>query len=45
VSAIAKVEPLTTARALREPFDFRLPPELRDSVVVGTLLRGNCQWP
>jgi len=28
-SAIAQVEPLTTARALRGPFDYRLPEELR----------------
>ncbi|HZV74300.1 MAG TPA: primosomal protein N', partial [Conexibacter sp.] len=35
--AIARVEPLTTARALRGPFDYRLPPALAD-VPVGTLL-------
>ncbi|MBI4897986.1 MAG: primosomal protein N' [Actinobacteria bacterium] len=35
---IAKVEPLTTARALRGPFDYRLPPELLDSVGVGSVL-------
>jgi primosomal protein N' (replication factor Y) (superfamily II helicase) len=34
---IARVEPLTTARALRGPFDYRLPPALAD-VPVGTLL-------
>ena len=34
---IARVEPLTTARALRGPFDYRLPPALAD-VAVGTLL-------
>ena len=28
--AIAKVEPLTTARALRGPFDYRLPPAMAD---------------
>ncbi len=30
--AIAQVEPMTTARALRGPFDYRLPEELRDGV-------------
>ena len=35
---IAKVEPLTTARALRGPFDYRLPDRMRD-VGVGTVLR------
>ncbi|HKG17632.1 MAG TPA: primosomal protein N' [Solirubrobacteraceae bacterium] len=35
--AIAKVEPLTTARALRGPFDYRLPEPFRD-VDVGSLL-------
>ena len=34
---IARVEPLTTARALRGPFDYRLPDEMGD-VGVGTLL-------
>jgi primosomal protein N' (replication factor Y) len=34
---IARVEPLTTARALRGPFDYRLPAALAD-VPVGTLL-------
>jgi len=34
---IARVEPLTTTRALRGPFDYRLPPALAD-VAVGTLL-------
>jgi primosomal protein N' (replication factor Y) len=34
---IARVEPLTTARALRGPFDYRLPPALAD-VPIGTLL-------
>ncbi|MGB2711513.1 MAG: hypothetical protein WBC33_08335, partial [Conexibacter sp.] len=34
---IARIEPLTTARALRGPFDYRLPPALAD-VAVGTLL-------
>ncbi|MGH2982573.1 MAG: hypothetical protein ACRDKV_11095, partial [Solirubrobacterales bacterium] len=35
---IAKVEPLTTARSLRGPFDYRLPAELGE-VGVGTVLR------
>jgi primosomal protein N' (replication factor Y) (superfamily II helicase) len=35
--AIARVEPLTTTRALRGPFDYRLPEALCD-VPVGTLL-------
>jgi len=34
---IARVEPLTTTRALRGPFDYRLPPALADADV-GTLL-------
>lgn len=38
MSEIAKVEPLTTARALRGPFDYRLPPELQETVRVGTVL-------
>ena len=37
VPAIAKVEPLTTARALRGPFDYRLPDAL-GRVQVGSLL-------
>ncbi|MGH2963008.1 MAG: hypothetical protein ACRDL3_12570, partial [Solirubrobacterales bacterium] len=36
--AIAKVEPLTTARALRGPFDYRLP-EGMEGVGVGSVLR------
>jgi primosomal protein N' (replication factor Y) (superfamily II helicase) len=37
--AIAQVEPLTTARALRGPFDYRLPQELRGGVVdIGSML-------
>jgi primosomal protein N' (replication factor Y) (superfamily II helicase) len=36
--AIARVEPLTTARALRGPFDYRLPGEM-SHVRVGSLLR------
>ncbi|MBI5310504.1 MAG: DEAD/DEAH box helicase, partial [Actinobacteria bacterium] len=35
---IAKVEPLTTARALRGPFDYRLSPEQQASVDVGSVL-------
>jgi primosomal protein N' (replication factor Y) (superfamily II helicase) len=35
---IAKVEPLTTARALRGPFDYRLPEEMAD-VEVGRVVR------
>jgi primosomal protein N' (replication factor Y) (superfamily II helicase) len=37
-SAIVHVEPLTTARALRGPFDYRLPEELRAGVEVGSML-------
>ena len=36
-TAIAKVEPLTTARALRGPYDYKVPERLGD-VGVGTLL-------
>jgi primosomal protein N' (replication factor Y) len=36
--AIAKVEPLTTARALRGPFDYRLPAEMAD-LEVGSIVR------
>lgn len=35
---IAQVEPMTTARALRGPFDYRLPQELRAGVGVGSML-------
>jgi primosomal protein N' (replication factor Y) len=38
VLSIAKVEPLTTARALRGPFDYRLPEEMAD-VGVGSVVR------
>jgi primosomal protein N' (replication factor Y) len=38
VPAIVQVEPLTTARALRGPFDYRLPDDLRRSVGVGSML-------
>ena len=37
-STIAQVEPMTTARALRGPFDYRLPQDLRDEVTVGSML-------
>jgi len=37
-STIAQVEPMTTARALRGPFDYRLPEELRGGVGVGSML-------
>jgi primosomal protein N' (replication factor Y) len=37
--AIAQVEPMTTARALRGPFDYRLPKELRGGAVeIGSML-------
>jgi len=37
--SIAQVEPMTTARALRGPFDYRLPEELRGGVIgVGSML-------
>jgi primosomal protein N' (replication factor Y) (superfamily II helicase) len=36
--SIAKVEPLTTARALRGPFDYRLPEEMAD-LGVGSIVR------
>jgi primosomal protein N' (replication factor Y) (superfamily II helicase) len=38
VASIAQVEPLTSARALRGPFDYALPEEMRDSVAVGSML-------
>ncbi|MCW3056600.1 MAG: primosomal protein, partial [Solirubrobacterales bacterium] len=39
MSAIARVEPMTTARSLRGPFDYRLPEELQGGVVdVGSML-------
>jgi primosomal protein N' (replication factor Y) len=37
-STIARVEPITTARVLRGPFDYRLPEELRGVVGVGSML-------
>src|ERR1700704_6062028 len=36
--AIAQVEPMTSTRALRGPFDYRLPEELRGGVAVGSML-------
>jgi len=38
VKTIAKVEPLTTARALRGPFDYRLPEEMA-GLEVGSVVR------
>jgi primosomal protein N' (replication factor Y) len=38
MSAIAQVEPMTTARALRGPFDYKLPEALRHGVDVGSML-------
>ncbi len=35
---IAQVEPMTTARALRGPFDYRLPESLRGEVGIGSML-------
>src|SRR2546427_11565800 len=41
--AIAQVEPMTTARALRGPFDYRLSDELREAgVEVGSMLVAPC---
>ena len=37
-SIIAKVEPMTTARALRGPFDYRLPEALSGDVAIGSML-------
>jgi primosomal protein N' (replication factor Y) len=37
-SSIAQVEPMTTARALHGPFDYRLPETLRGDVEVGSML-------
>jgi primosomal protein N' (replication factor Y) (superfamily II helicase) len=38
MGSIALVEPMTTARALRGPFDYRLPESLRGNVDVGSML-------
>jgi primosomal protein N' (replication factor Y) len=35
---IAQVEPLTTARSLRGPFDYLIPERMRDSVGIGSTL-------
>jgi primosomal protein N' (replication factor Y) (superfamily II helicase) len=35
---VARVQPMTTARALLGPFDYRLPDELKDGVEVGSML-------
>ena len=37
-AAIVQVEPITTARALRGPFDYRLGGELRERVEIGSML-------
>jgi len=37
VASIAQVEPLTSARALRGPFDYALPEEMRARVGVGSM--------
>jgi primosomal protein N' (replication factor Y) (superfamily II helicase) len=38
LSAIAQVEPITSTRALRGPFDYLLPEPLREGVTVGSML-------
>jgi primosomal protein N' (replication factor Y) len=38
VASIAQVEPLTSARALRGPFDYALPEAMRERVGVGSML-------
>ncbi len=38
MTVIAKVEPLTTARALRGPFDYRVPASMNGDVAVGSIL-------
>ena len=38
MASIAQVEPLTSARALRGPFDYALPEEMRERVGVGSML-------
>ncbi len=37
-AAIVQVEPMTTARALRGPFDYRLPEALRGTIDIGSML-------
>jgi primosomal protein N' (replication factor Y) len=39
VRSIARVEPLTSTRAVRGPFDYRLRPDQAEGVDVGTLMR------
>jgi primosomal protein N' (replication factor Y) len=36
---IARVQPLTRTRAVRGPFDYRIPSAIADEIAVGTLLR------
>src|SRR5579862_362625 len=38
MARVAQVEPLTTARALRGPFDYALPEELRERIAIGSML-------
>jgi primosomal protein N' (replication factor Y) len=38
MSAIAQVEPMTTARVLRGPFDYRLSPQMSETVTVGSMV-------
>jgi primosomal protein N' (replication factor Y) len=38
MSAIAQVQPMTTARSLRGPFDYRVPEELRGELQIGSML-------
>ena len=38
MARVAQVEPLTTARAVRGPFDYALPEGLRDRVAIGSML-------
>ena len=38
MAQVAQVEPLTSARALRGPFDYALPEDMRDSVGIGSML-------
>jgi primosomal protein N' (replication factor Y) len=38
MARVAQVEPLTTARALRGPFDYAIPEEWRDRVAIGSML-------
>ena len=38
MASIAQVEPLTSARALRGPFDYALPEAMRERVAIGSML-------